>query len=79
MANIIEAQKQREEGTPRYCSIMLYNCPGACFRSIEGILSNFRASTGIPPRQLPKHRRKLNDLNVNDESDSDSEEYKANE
>ncbi|WKY14559.1 hypothetical protein Q1695_000245 [Nippostrongylus brasiliensis] len=52
MANIIEAQKQRDEGTPR-------------------------ASTGAPPRQLPKHRRKLNDLNVNDESDSESDEYKA--
>ncbi|VDO60363.1 unnamed protein product [Heligmosomoides polygyrus] len=54
MANIIEAQKQRDEGTPR-------------------------ASAGVPPRQLPKHRRKLNDLNVNDESDSDSDEYRANE
>ncbi|ETN84960.1 hypothetical protein NECAME_01522 [Necator americanus] len=54
MANIIEAQKQLEDGTPR-------------------------ASTGAPPRQLPKHRRKLNDLNDNDDSDSESDEYKANE
>ncbi|KAK5977413.1 hypothetical protein GCK32_004741 [Trichostrongylus colubriformis] len=54
MANIIEAQKQREDGTPR-------------------------VSAGAPPRQITKHRRRLNDLNVNDDSDSDSEEYKANE
>nr|CDJ96686.1 remodeling and spacing factor 1 [Haemonchus contortus] len=54
MANIIEAQKQREDGTPR-------------------------VSAGAPPRHMPKHRRRLNDLNVNDESDSDTDEYKANE
>ncbi|KAJ1374959.1 hypothetical protein KIN20_038169 [Parelaphostrongylus tenuis] len=38
-----------------------------------------RASTGVPPRKLPKHRRRLNDLNDLDETDSDSEEYKPNE
>uniref|UniRef100_A0A1I7XWB9 Uncharacterized protein n=1 Tax=Heterorhabditis bacteriophora TaxID=37862 RepID=A0A1I7XWB9_HETBA len=69
MANIIEAEKKRKGSVDSTTDGIVG----------EGVDRDRTSQMGKPARSAPKPRRKLNDLNIDNRSDSDSEEYKASE